>query len=211
MSDDAPTLPLPSVDPAPQPQYEPPAPRRAGVIAAFVILSVLVVAAIVVLVVVLVSRSASISPLAAATSSASSSTTQIPPAPKPTTVPAPSFTSLQPDAQEQDCFRGGDHRGRGPGKHGGGNRGGRGGANPTITVSWQTANADQVWIAEGSGDAVDSHGMRLAAAGNEGDFPNQLTFDCTQRSESFTMTLVGYDGAHVSRSWTVVNTRLNRF
>jgi hypothetical protein len=207
MTDDAPTLPLPGIRPAPQPG--PPAPRRRGVVAVFVILCVLVVAAIVVLVVVLASRGSVAQPGALATPSISP-TASAPPPPAPTATvppaPAPTFTSLRAAAMQQDCFRGGHgHGGHGPGKHGDDT------ATPSIRVSWQTANASEVWVAKGPGDAAGARGVKLPTSGDQGDFPSPVTYDCTERSETFTMTLVGADGQHVSRSWTVQNPRRSVF
>jgi hypothetical protein len=212
MTDDAPTLPLPSAGPALK--VEPPPPRRTGFVAAFVILSVLVVGAVIVLVVVLTSRANPAAPVALNTSSVTPTGTSHPASPKPATVaPAATFTSLKTDEQEQDCLVGGSGEGNGKGNgHGHGRGPGKhSGVSPSIRVSWQTANASEVWIAPGTADAADSSGVQLPPDGNEGDFPSPVTFDCSKGSETFTITAVGADGAHVSRSWTVANPRLGRF
>jgi hypothetical protein len=159
-----------------------------------VILAILVVAAIVVLVVVLIGRA---SPIAAPTStgsaSASASTAPAPPAPSNTTPPAPapapagSFTSFVAQPQQAGCFGGR----------------GRDGKNTEVQVSWATQNAVSVWVATGTSDAADAGTMQIPASGDQSDFPQPLLYDCSQQTNTFTMTLVDANGAHVSKTWTV--------
>jgi hypothetical protein len=161
-----------------------------------VVLAILVVAAIVVLVVVLVNN-ASPSAAPASTGSASPSTSTsptqsapsnpAPTAPAPPPAPAGSFTSFAAPPQQTGCF--GGH--------------GRGGQSASVQVSWATQNAVSVWVAAGTADAADAGTMQIPASGNQSDFPQPLLYDCSQASNTFTMTLVDANGAHVSKTWTV--------
>jgi hypothetical protein len=71
-------------------------------------------------------------------------------------------------------------------------------------VTWATTNATQVWVAPGTMDATAGGGEQVPLTGDQDSFPNPLPIDCNQRSMAFTLTLVGADGAHVSRTWTVL-------
>lgn len=77
---------------------------------------------------------------------------------------------------------------------------------PTFTVSWSTAGADEAWFVNGTDDAADSGYMQIPLNGNQGDFPYEQIVDCSDGSNTYTITLVGPDGKHVSRSWTVTIT-----
>lgn len=74
---------------------------------------------------------------------------------------------------------------------------------PTFTVTWSTAGADEAWFVNGTDDAANSGYMQIPLNGNQGDFPYEQTVDCSDGSNTYTITLVGPDGAHVSKSWTV--------
>lgn len=76
------------------------------------------------------------------------------------------------------------------------------GAPSTLAVTWATTGAKQVWVARGSGDAASS-GEQVPLAGNQSTFKTPLPIDCTGSADVFTMTLVGENGAHVSRTWSV--------
>lgn len=76
---------------------------------------------------------------------------------------------------------------------------------PTIQISWATIRADSAWIVQGTSDAADSGFMQIPLNGNQSDFQYQLDFPCFQADATYTITLVGSDGNHVSRSWTVKN------
>ena len=73
---------------------------------------------------------------------------------------------------------------------------------PSVVVSWATTGAKQVWVARGSGDAAGS-GEQVSLSGNQNSFRNPIAIDCTGGADVFTMTLVGNNGAHVSRTWSV--------
>jgi hypothetical protein len=48
--------------------------------------------------------------------------------------------------------------------------------------------------------------MEVPLAGDESDFEFDQNFPCNQETAQFTITLVGDDGEHVSKTWTVENT-----
>lgn len=57
----------------------------------------------------------------------------------------------------------------------------------------------------GTDDAVDSGFMQVPTAGDESDFPYPLQFPCNQDTQKYTLTLLGTNGQHVSKTWTVTN------
>jgi cytoskeletal protein RodZ len=79
--------------------------------------------------------------------------------------------------------------------------------NPTIRVSWKTKNAESVWFVQGTSDAVDSQFKKLPKNGDQDDFPDGIPeFPCSQPSATYTLTILGTDGSHLSKQWTVKNT-----
>lgn len=78
--------------------------------------------------------------------------------------------------------------------------------NPLVSVSWTTEGAEEAWFVQGTSDAADSGFMQLPVNGSAGDFPYESQFPCNAETATYTITLVGFDGEHVSRSWTVQNT-----
>ena len=190
MTDNVPTLRLPTTPPPIPPSAPPPAPPGRpprGPVVAFIVLSVLVVAAIGVLVWILVGRAngtnqAANTPGATDTSAPPASPSQPPPPPGTFTV----FT-VPPT---QQC-----HGHGGPGKDQ---------QDVDVQVTWATTNATQVWVAPGTTDAASAGVEEIPLSGNQDNFPDPLPVDCNSKSETFTMTLVGADGAHVSRTWTVM-------
>jgi hypothetical protein len=188
MSDNAPTLRLPTTPPPTPPSTPPPAPPgrpSRGPLVAFIFLSVLVVAAIVLLAYILIGRAnatASKPPGPTETSAPPAAVSQAPPPPGTFTV----FTV----PQSQQC------RGHGgPGKSQ---------QNIDAQVTWATTNATQVWVAPGTSDAESAGVEQIPLSGDQDAFPHPLTINCDNKSMTFTMTLVGADGAHVSRTWTVM-------
>jgi cytoskeletal protein RodZ len=77
---------------------------------------------------------------------------------------------------------------------------------PIVEISWKTVRADSAWIVQGTSDAADSGFMQIPLNGNQSDFQYELQFPCFQANATFTITLVGSDGHHVSKSWTIKNT-----
>jgi hypothetical protein len=183
------------------------------------VLSVLVAASVVVLVTVLQTRdtnglSLQSSPPTATTPVQTAApvapptpvTQPTPPQPAPAPAVAPTFTTFTVPRMERECSNNGNENKGGDGNGGGGGQG----QAANIQVTWATANAAEVWIAQGTSDAANAQFMQLPTSGNESDFPNPITYDCSQPTDTFTMTLVGSDGVHVSKSWTVIN-RGSRF
>ncbi len=125
------------------------------------------------------SPSASASP--SETPSASPSATQ-PPAPQ-----GPRFTTFNVP-ESQHCSAGG------PGVPP---------TRPIVTVSWATAGTDQAWFVNGTSDAADAQFMQIPLNGNQNDFQNPQEINCSSDKATFTITLVGPDGKHVNKSWTV--------
>lgn len=76
---------------------------------------------------------------------------------------------------------------------------------PKIEVRWETQKASQVWFIMGTDDAVNSGFMQVPTAGDEGNFPYEIDYPCNQTSQKFTMTILGTNGQHVSKTWTVKN------
>jgi hypothetical protein len=75
-----------------------------------------------------------------------------------------------------------------------------------LQVTWSTQNATQVWVANGSADAVQD-GEQIPLDGTQDSFANPVPINCNQAVNTFTMTLVGADGAHVDQTWTVTVSR----
>jgi hypothetical protein len=157
---------------------------------AFIVLSVLLVAAVGVFVFVLISRSsdgtaqASNSPSASPAPSSTQRTT--PPAPPP---PPPGVFTTFVVPPSQQCTGRGNRR-----------------QNVDAQVTWATQNATQVWVAPGTGDAVSAGLEQVPLSGDQDSLPSPLAINCNAGSMTFTMTLIGADGAHVSRTWTVMVT-----
>ena len=80
------------------------------------------------------------------------------------------------------------------------------GTPPTVNVTWATIRTDSVWIVQGTSDAADSGFMQIPLNGNQSNFPYEIDFSCDTPSSTYTITLVGSDGKHVSKSWTIKNT-----
>ena len=154
----------------------------------FVILAVLVVAAIVVLIVILDGRLSAQSAAPPSASPSVSSSAVSAPAPTKTTAPPPppaaagAFTSFTVPQSQGGC-----------GRHG----------TPTVMVSWATSNAKTVWIQTGTVDAAAGGGTELPLTGNQSDVPDSFTLDCSQRFNTYSITLVGDNGGHVSKTWTI--------
>ena len=192
MSDDTPTLRLPEnlpptpLTPSPAPPGRPPRPSRAPLVA-FIIVAVLVVAASGLLVYILVSRGG-LAPSAVTTPppSTSSATPSSQPPPPP---PPGEFTSFAAP-ETQRC-----------------NSHGKGHQNTDLQVSWSTTDATEVWVAAGTQDAVSAGTEQVPLSGNQDSLPMPLELDCGSRTSTFTLTLVGDDGAHVSKTWTVTTDR----
>ena len=80
------------------------------------------------------------------------------------------------------------------------------GTPPTVNVTWATVRTDSAWIVQGTSDAADSGFMQIPVSGNQSNFPYEIDFSCDTPSSTYTITLVGSNGKHVSKSWTIKNT-----
>ncbi|HEY5230371.1 MAG TPA: hypothetical protein VIJ11_05730 [Galbitalea sp.] len=80
------------------------------------------------------------------------------------------------------------------------------GTPPTVNVTWATIRADSAWIVQGTSDAAVSGFMQIPLNGNQSSFAYSLDFSCGEPSDTYTITLVGSNGKHVSKSWTIKNT-----
>lgn len=190
MSDNTPTLRLPAASP-PQgspalPEAPPPRPSRAPQIA-FAVLSVVVVAAIGVLVYVLVDRTNSNPPSSTAPAATATIAPPLSPTQPPAAAVAPGTFTVFTVPPSQEC------RGHGKGRQA-----------ADVQVTWETSNATQVWVAPGMADAATVGSQQVPLSGNQDSFSSPLALDCNGRSNTFTMTLIGADGAHASRTWTVL-------
>jgi hypothetical protein len=147
------------------------------------------VAAIVVLVWVLIGRANASNGVA---NTPGATDTSAPPASPSQPPPPPGVFTVFTVPPAQDC-----HKHGGPGKDQ---------QEVDLQVTWATTNATQVWVAPGSTDAQTVGTEQIPLSGNQDAFPTPVPIDCNDTSQTFTMTLVGADGAHVSRTWTVMIT-----
>lgn len=75
----------------------------------------------------------------------------------------------------------------------------------TIEVSWTSGNAVSAWFAQNSSDAANEGFMQIPVNGNQSNFPYPQEYPCYQANNSYTITLVGPNGEHVTQQWTVTN------
>jgi hypothetical protein len=187
LSDDTPTKRLPTTPP-PLPPTRPRRPSR-GPMIAFIVLAVVLVMAMGALAWILVTKTTigAAAPPSTAPPSASStpsSTPSDPPAP-----PQGAFTAFQVPASQQCGGHGRRHQ------------------QTNAQVTWATENSAQVWVAQGSQDALAARGEQVPLSGDQDAFPHPLRLNCDSSSMTFTMTLIGDDGVHVSRTWTIAIVR----
>ncbi len=78
---------------------------------------------------------------------------------------------------------------------------------PTLMVSWSSVNAVEAWYSPGNQDAKNKNYMRIPLSGNQDDFTDEHLFPCFDQgpSRDYTITLVGANGEHVSKTWTVTD------
>jgi hypothetical protein len=117
-----------------------------------------------------------------------SHTTAPPPPPKQSTDPA--FTKFVVQSKINSCSSGPYYTG----------------TPPIIEVTWATIRTNSVWIIQGTDDAANAQFMQLPVSGNQSDFPYEIDFACGSPSATYTMTIVGSNGKHLSKSWTIKNT-----
>ncbi len=81
------------------------------------------------------------------------------------------------------------------------------GEKPEIQFNWTTAHATQVWYTSGKEDAIDDNYMQVPLNGSQNDLTDEHLFPCNHRSaQTYTVTLLGDDGQHVSQQFTVTDT-----
>ena len=122
------------------------------------------------------------------TATPSGSHTTAPPPPKQSTDPA--FTKFVVQSAINSCSSGPYYTG----------------TPPIIQVTWATVRTNSVWIIQGTDDAADAQFMQLPVSGNQSNFPYEIDFECGSPSATYTMTIVGSNGKHLSKSWTIKNT-----
>jgi hypothetical protein len=149
---------------------------------AFIVVAALVVATLAVLAFVLLARMGQQDPAGIGSPSTSTS----PPASSPSAQPLPGRFTTFAAPPTQPC-----------------DRHGKGHQQITAQVTWATTDSVQVWIAEGTEDASTAGGEQVPLSGNQDSVPVPLVLDCSSKSMTFTLTLVGNDGGHVNRTWTV--------
>lgn len=77
---------------------------------------------------------------------------------------------------------------------------------PEIQVSWSSANAIEAWYTSSNEDAVDDHYMQIPLTGDQSDLTDEHLFPCFHdETADYTITLLGPNGEHVSKHWTVTN------
>lgn len=78
---------------------------------------------------------------------------------------------------------------------------------PTLMVSWASANAVEAWYSPGNQDAKKKNYMQIPLSGNQDNFTDEHLFPCFDQgpSRDYTITLVGPNGEHVSKTWTVTD------
>ena len=123
------------------------------------------------------------------TASQSTSHTAAPPPPPPQSTD-PAFTKFVVQTAINSCSSGPYYTG----------------TPPTVNVTWATVRTDSAWIVQGTSDAADSGFMQIPVSGNQSNFPYEIDFSCDTPSSTYTITLVGSNGKHVSKSWTIKNT-----
>jgi hypothetical protein len=148
------------------------------------------------------SPSASASPTPSATPTKSATPT---PTPTPTQTPTPTATAAPPPPpQTGPAFSQFNVKS----SQGGCSMGGPGfdPTYPVVQVQWKAVRSDEAWIVTGTSDAVDSGFMQIPLNGDQNDFQYPITLQCNQDATTFTITLLGSNGEHLSKSWTVQNT-----
>lgn len=175
----------------------PAAPRKtSGGIIALIVIGGLLLLAVVAVLFLLLGRSlggadnagvvTGASPTPAASASPSATPTAAAPAPAPVEDTTPRFTSFNAQT-EVACPQDGDK--------------------PEIQFNWQTAHATQVWYTSGKEDAIDDNYMQVPLNGSQDDLTDEHLFPCNHRSaQTYTVTLLGDDGSHVSEQFKVTDT-----
>lgn len=80
------------------------------------------------------------------------------------------------------------------------------GAPPIVKVTWATIRTNSAWIIEGTDDAANAKFRQIPLSGNQSDFQYEIDFPCGSPSATYTITVVGSNGKHLSKTWTIKNT-----
>ena len=74
---------------------------------------------------------------------------------------------------------------------------------PELEINWASKQSVSAWIGI---DVDDAYGLvEIPVTGESDDLPDDFVFPCHQPQATFTITLVGEDGGHDSKSWTLLN------
>lgn len=78
---------------------------------------------------------------------------------------------------------------------------------PSITFNYTAKNASSVWFLFGEGDAADAQAFPMPISGNQNDVygGSPVEYPCGAATAKFTLTVVGTNGQHVSKTFTVTN------
>jgi len=78
---------------------------------------------------------------------------------------------------------------------------------PGISFNYTSKNASSVWFVFGTSDAADAGAFPMPLSGNQNDVYGGSTveYPCGQATAKFTLTVVGNNGQHVSKTFTVTN------
>lgn len=77
---------------------------------------------------------------------------------------------------------------------------------PRVNVAWTTEGAVEAWFVNGTSDAADAGFMEIFLNGDQDDFQFPQETSCGNDMNKYTITLVGPNGDHVSKTWSVENT-----
>jgi hypothetical protein len=78
---------------------------------------------------------------------------------------------------------------------------------PGISFNYTAKNASSVWFLFGEGDAADAQAFPMPISGNQNDVygGSPVEYPCGAATAKFTLTVVGTNGQHVSKTFTVKN------
>lgn len=79
---------------------------------------------------------------------------------------------------------------------------------PQIKFSWSAKNAQSVWFVFGSEDAADAGAFQVPLSGDQDDVydaSDSFPFPCPSGEQKMTLTVVGNNGQHVNKTFTVRN------
>lgn len=79
---------------------------------------------------------------------------------------------------------------------------------PGIAFTYTAKNASSVWFLFGEGDAADAQAFPMPISGNQGDVYGggaKVEYPCGAATAKFTLTVVGTNGQHVNKTFTVTN------